>query len=64
MFSFLPLINNSDTTGLSFFITKHISNQIITNDQYFMFLIWILFFNIFINIIHIIRVLNKTFRII
>ena len=32
-------------------ITKHISNHVIKNNQYFVFLIWILFFNIFINII-------------
>ena len=29
MFSFLPQINNVVTIGLTFFITKHVSNQII-----------------------------------
>ena len=60
MFSFLPLINNSGTTGLRFFITKPISNHIIKYNQYFIFLVWIIFFNIFINIIHIIFVSIKA----
>ena len=45
------------------FITKHISNHIIKYDQYFAVFIWIMFFNIFINIIHITRVFNKSLRI-
>ena len=63
MFSFPPLIINSVTIGLSFFITKHISSNIIKNNQDSTFSIWILFLNIFMNIIHIIRVFNKIFRI-
>ena len=38
---------------IKFLITKHISNHIIKNNQCLAFLIWILFFNIFINVIHI-----------
>ena len=38
MFSFLTLINNSVTAGLTFFITNDINNHIINSDQYFMFL--------------------------
>ena len=49
MFSFLPLISNSVTMKYN---------------QYFLFFIWVRFFNIFINIIHIIRVFNKSFKII
>ena len=49
---------------IMFFIAKHISNHIIKCDQYFAFLIWIVFFSSFINIIQIIRVFNKSFRII
>ena len=58
IFSFLPPINNSATIELSFSITKHISNHIIKCNQYFPFLIWIVFFNILINIIHIIWILG------
>ena len=63
MFKFLHLINNSVTIGL-FFINRHISNHIIKSNKYLTFLIWVLFFNVFINIIHIIRVFNKRLRII
>ena len=45
--------NNSVTIGRNFF-TKNISNHIIKFDQYFVFFIWEVFFNAFINIIHII----------
>ena len=54
MFSFVHLINNSVTIGLFFFITKHISNHVIKNDQYFSLYIWIISINNFINVIHII----------
>ena len=63
MFSFLPLINIQVTTGLSF-ITEHIRNHIIKDYQYSAFLVWIKFFNIFVNMIHTIRLFNKSFRII
>ena len=46
-----------------FFITKHISNHII-NNQHFNVFIWIIFFNIFSDIIDIILVFNKSFKII
>ena len=36
---------------MSFYITKHISNQMIKNYEYLTFFIWIEFFNIFINTI-------------
>ena len=45
-----------------FFITKHISN--IINNQHFNVFIWIIFFNIFSDIIDIILVFNKSFKII
>ena len=64
MFSFLPLINNSVTIGLIFSVSKNISNYIIKNNQYFSFFIWIIIVIVFINIIHIIRVFIKSFRII
>ena len=63
MFSFLLLINNSITIG-SISISIYISDQIIKEDQYFTFFIGIVFTNIFININHIIRAFNKSFRII
>ena len=59
MFSFLPLLNNSVITGLSFFIIKHISSHIIKNNYYFTLLIWVGYFNAFINIIHMLLVFNK-----
>ena len=62
IFSFLPLINNSVTVGFKVFTTKHINNHIIKNDQYFSLLIWILLFNFFVNIIHVIQVFHKSFR--
>ena len=34
MFSFLPLINNSVTIRLKFFVTKHINYHIIKANQY------------------------------
>ena len=34
MFSFLPLINNSVTIRLKFFVTKHIKYHIIKANQY------------------------------
>ena len=61
MFSFVPQINHSVTIELKFCITKHISNHIIKNDQYFLFFIWIIIFNVFINITLIIPVFNKSF---
>ena len=53
MFSFLPLVNNSITAGLRFLLPS-------ISDQSFAFLIWIVFFNIFINIICIIPVFNES----
>ena len=47
-----------------FFIAKHINNNIIKYDQYFAFLIWIASFNVFINIMLIIWIFKKSFRII
>ena len=63
MFSFLPQINSVVTIVLIFFVTAHISIPSIKNNQYFVFLVWIIFSNIFINIIHIIGEFNETFRI-
>ena len=34
MFNFMPLINSSVTTELSFFGINHVSNHIIKKDQY------------------------------
>ena len=62
LFSFLPLINISVDVGL-LFITKHIIHHIIKNGRYFAWLISIVFFIIFINIIHIIWLINKSFKI-
>ena len=45
--SFLPLINNSVTTGFNF-----------------TFLYWIVIFNVFVDILHIIRIFHKSFRIV
>ena len=44
-----------------FSITKHIRNHIIKCNQYFF--VRIIFFNIFINIIHILCVFNKSFSV-
>ena len=60
MFSIVPLINYCVTTRISFF-TRHSNNHNIKYSQQFWF-IWIVFINVFINIVHIIRVLNKSFR--
>ena len=62
MFSFLPLINNLVTIGLCILL-PHISNYIIKYNRYFLYFIWVIFFNIFINIIHINWVLDLSFRI-
>ena len=59
MFNFLPLINSSVTIEFIFLLLIIISNHIIKNYQYFMFFIYIVFFNIFINILHIIWILNN-----
>ena len=44
------------------FINKHSGNHIIKYNQYFTLFIWIVFFNIFINMKHIICIFNKGFR--
>ena len=46
---------------IKFFITMHISNHFIKSNSCFLFFNWIAFFNIFINIIHIIWISNKSF---
>ena len=48
---------------LRFCITNHISNSVIKYSKNFARFIWITFSNIFLNIIHIIQVFNKSFRI-
>ena len=63
MFNFLPLIHNLVTIEVTLFIAKHISNHIMKYKQYFTFHASIVLFNIFTNIIHIIQVFNKCFRI-
>ena len=60
MFSFLPLINNFVTIRFKSFL---ITNHIMKDKLYFTVFIWIVFFNIFMNVFHIIRVF-KSFRII
>ena len=50
------------TKKIGFFV-KPISNPIIKNNQYFVILAWIELFNISLNVVDIIRVLNKGFRI-
>ena len=63
MCSFVPQTNSVVTIGLIFFINGHISIPNIKNNQYFVFLVWIIFPNIFINnIIHIIGAFSETFR--
>ena len=57
MFSFLLLINHSVTTGLSFFLS--IISAIISKLSIFFVFTYIVLFNIFINILHIIWVFNK-----
>ena len=63
MFNFLPIINKSVTLGL-FFFTEHISNHIIKKINILRFLFGFSFFDAFGNIIHIICIFNKSFRII
>ena len=63
MFSFLHLINKSVTTWLSFYYYAY-QQYIFKYNQYFAFLFWVVFFHVFINILHIIWVSNKNFRII
>ena len=60
MFSFLPLINYYFC--LTFYVTKHTSNDIIKYDQYFALFIWIVFIIGFINIIYIINIFDKRCR--
>ena len=67
MFNFLPSINNSVTIGLSFLllcISAIISSKMVNNWLFFFGGggggWWIAFFNVFINIIHIIWVFNKS----
>ena len=47
-----------------FFVIKNRDSDIIKYDQYFTFIIWIVFVNISVNTIKIIRVINKSFKII
>ena len=49
---------------IKFFATKHISDHIVKYNQYLAFFVWIVFINIFLNYIAIIKVFNKSFRII
>ena len=64
LFIFLPLINNSVAIEFSFLILSILG--IITSKmiKLFRFLIWVVFFNVSINIIHIIWIFNKSLRII
>ena len=62
--SFLPLINSSLTSNLFSFSLLCTSAIISKTMNHFSFFVWVVFFNIFINIIYIIRVFNKRFRII
>ena len=50
MFSFLPLINNFVTIGFKSFL---ITNHMLKDNLHFTVFIWIVFFNIFMNVIHI-----------
>ena len=61
IYNFLPLITNSVTIKFNFFqliISSIISSKTITS------FIWILFINIFVNIVHIIWILDDSFRIV
>ena len=66
IFNFPPLINNSGTKGLRFLLLIISTSYHQIQSIFFivkiplMFFIWIVFFNIFINIIHIIWVFNKS----
>ena len=62
MLSFLPLINSSVTIELRFLlliIPAIISSKTISTLPFFS---WIVFFNIFMNMLHIIWIFNKSFR--
>ena len=61
-FKFLPLINNSVTIEFRFLLL--IISATIKNYQYFTFFIYVVFVKIFINIMHIIWILNKSVRVI
>ena len=63
MFSFLPVIHNLVIIGSSFLL-QSISAIISSKTTKILFLIWIVFFSVSINIIKIMWVLNKSFRII
>ena len=63
MFSFLPLINNSVTIRLCFLLVS-ISAIISSKTINFFVFYWNYIFNVFINLIHIILVFNKSFRIV
>ena len=58
IFNFLPLINNPATIELSFLLLSKLNNW------YFSSFVWIVLFNIFIDIIHINQIFNKSFWII
>ena len=60
--SFLPLINNTVTIGLNFLLLSisAISSSKTINILKFYFFFCVVFFNIFLNIIHIIWIFNKT----
>ena len=60
MFSFQPLINNSVTIGLCFLLLS--ISVILYQKQYFPFFIWVVLFNVFLNIIHIIMRIIKMFK--
>ena len=63
MFSFLPLTNSSITVELNSLLVI-ISNHVIKDHKYFVIFSWIVLLNIFINILQIICVFNKRYRII
>ena len=62
MYTLLLLINSSITISWKFFVIKYLSNH--TNMINIVFFSWIVFINIFLDIMHIIRVINESSNII
>ena len=61
--SFLPFKNNSVTIGLNFFISFHICYHITKQYWHCSFLCWIIIFQIFVDIINSLWIINECFLI-
>ena len=62
MFSFIRVINNSITVQLRFLLLRISAIILSKTINILRFFIWVFFFNVFINIIHIIRVFKKKLQ--